>query len=156
MIEKRRSIRKFSERAVPREVVDRILHETLVADPALVARMADMRDYGSAFMKGAPLAIVVLGDTTKSDLWRENAAISATILQLACVDEGLASCWVHINGRPRRKDEPGGETAAGYLRSFLPIPADCQPLCAVAAGYSDFTPAPLPGSDDDARIIRLE
>ena len=89
-------------------------------------------------------------------LWRENAAISATILQLACVDEGLASCWVHIDGRPRRKDEPGGETAAGYLRSFLPIPADCQPLCAVAAGYSDFTPAPLPGSDDDARIIRLE
>ena len=149
LIEKRRSIRKFSERAVPREIVDRILHETLSApsarntrttrlvvvdDPALVARMADMRDYGSAFMKGAPLAIVVLGDTTKSDLWRENAAISATILQLACVDEGLASCWVHIDGRPRRKDEPGGETAAGYLRSFLPIPADCQPLCAVAAG----------------------
>ena len=29
-------------------------------------------------------------------------------------------------------------------------------FCAVAAGYSDFTPAPLPGSDDDARIIRLE
>ena len=114
-----------------------------------------MRDYGSAFMKGAPLAIVVLGDTTKSDLWRENAAISATILQLACVDEGLASCWVHINGRPRRKDEPGGETAAGYLRSFLPIPANCQPLCAIAAGYSDFTPAPLPESDDEARIIRL-
>lgn len=131
LIEKRRSIRKFSERAVPREIVDRILHETLSApsarntrttrlvvvdDPALVARMADMRDYGSAFMKGAPLAIVVLGDTTKSDLWRENAAISATILQLACVDEGLASCWVHIDGRPRRKDEPGGETAAGYLQ----------------------------------------
>ena len=156
LIEKRRSIRKFSERAVPREIVDRILHETLSApsarntrttrlvvvdDPALVARMAEMRDYGSAFMKGAPLAFVVLGDTSKSDLWRENAAISATVLQLACVDEGLASCWVHIDGRPRRKDEPGGETAAGYLRSFLPIPADCQPLCAVAAGYSDFTPA---------------
>ena len=67
LIEKRRSIRKFSERAVPREIVDRILHETLSApsarntrttrlvvvdDPALVARMADMRDYGSAFMKG--------------------------------------------------------------------------------------------------------
>ena len=160
LIEKRRSIRKFSERAVPREVVDRILHETLSApsarntrtthlvvvdDPALVARMADMRDYGSAFMKGAPLAIVVLGDTTKSDLWRENAAISATILQLACVDEGLASCWVHINGRPRRKDEPGGETAAGYLRSFLPIPADCQPLCAVARGIPTSPPPRCPG-----------
>ena len=93
LIEKRRSIRKFSDRAVPRETVDRILRETLTApsarntrttrlmvvdDPALVARMAEMRDYGSAFMKGAPLAFVVLGDTSKSDLWRENAAISAT------------------------------------------------------------------------------
>ena len=187
LIEKRRSIRKFSDRAVPRETVDRILRETLTApsarntrttrlmvvdDPALVARMAEMRDYGSAFMKGAPLAFVVLGDTSKSDLWRENAAISATLLQLACVDEGLGSCWVHINGRPRRKDEPDGQSAADYLRSFLPVPADgqsaadnlrsflpvpadCEPLCAIAAGYSDFTPAPLPDADDAARIIRL-
>ena len=57
LIEKRRSIRKFSDRAVPRETVDRILRETLTApsarntrttrlmvvdDPALVARMAEM------------------------------------------------------------------------------------------------------------------
>ncbi len=145
LIKKRRSIRKFSERAVPREIVDRILHETLSApsarntrttrlvvvdDPALVARMADMRDYGSAFMKGAPLAIVVLGDTTKSDLWRENAAISATILQLACVDEGLASCWVHIDGRPRRrKDEPGG--------------GDCRRLPAQLPAHPGGLPTPL-------------
>ena len=119
LIAKRRSVRKFTDREVPREVVDRILAEALSApsarntrttrflvvdDPALVARMAEMRDYGSAFLKGAPLAVLVLGDTSASDLWRENAAISATVLQLACVDEGLASCWVHVNGRPRRKD----------------------------------------------------
>lgn len=94
----------------------------VVDDPALVARMAEMRDYGSAFLKGAPLAVLVLGDTSASDLWRENAAISATVLQLACVDEGLASCWVHVNGRPRRKDAPDGERAADYLRTFLPVP----------------------------------
>ena len=82
LIEKRRSIRKFSERAVSREVVDRILHETLSApsarntrttrlvvvdDPVLVARMADMRDYGSAFMKGAPLAICLLYTSDAAD-----------------------------------------------------------------------------------------
>lgn len=170
IVTKRRSIRKFTDRAVPRQVVDRILRQALTApsarntrttrllvvdDPELVARMAEMRDYGAAFMKGAPLAVVVLGETTKSDLWRENAAISATLLQLACVDQGLGSCWVHINGRPRRKDQPDGPTAADYLRTFLPIPADCEPLCAIAAGYSDFTPAPLPQSDDAERIIRL-
>ncbi len=171
LIGKRRSIRKFSERAVPREVVDRMLAEALTApsarntrttrflvvdNPELVARMAVMRDYGSGFLKGAPLAIVVLGDTSVSDLWRENAAISATFLQLACVDEGLGSCWVHIHGRPRRKDDPEGEKAADYLRTFLPIPAECEPLCAIAVGYSDFSPAPLPEHDDAARVIRLK
>ena len=121
LIAKRRSVRKFTDREVPREVVDRILAEALSApsarntrttrflvvdDPALVARMAEMRDYGSAFLKGAPLAVLVLGDTSASDLWRENAAISATVLQLACVDEGLASCWVHVNGRPTERGPP--------------------------------------------------
>ena len=74
LIAKRRSVRKFTDREVPREVVDRILAEALSApsarntrttrflvvdDPALVARMAEMRDYGSAFLKGAPLAVLV-------------------------------------------------------------------------------------------------
>ena len=55
VLSKRRSIRKFTERAVPREVVDRLLAETLTApsarntrttrllvvdDPQTVARMA--------------------------------------------------------------------------------------------------------------------
>ena len=170
LIAKRRSVRKFTDREVPREVVDRILAEALTAPSSrnsrstrflvvdrhdLIARMAGMRDYGSAFMEGAPLAVVVLGDTAASDLWRVNAAISATVLQLACVDEGLASCWVHVNGRPRRKDAPDGERAADYLRAFLPIPDGCEPLCAIALGYSDFSPAPLPPADDEARILRL-
>ncbi len=166
----RRSVRKYSERDVPREVVERLLRETLTApssrnsrttrllvveDPATVARMAAMRDYGSGFLTGAPRAIVVLGDTAASDLWKVNAAISATVLQLACVDEGLASCWVHVEGRPRRKEDPAGEQAADYLRTFLPIPEGCEPLCVIAFGYSDFRPAPLPPADDEARIIRM-
>lgn len=170
ILEKRRSVRKFDGRPVPHEVVDRLVAACLaapssrnsrssrfliVADPAVIARISAMRDYGAAFMKGVPLAIVVLGDASKTDLWRENAAIAATMVQLACVDEGLASCWVHIDGRPCRKEEPDGEQAADYLRAFLPIPAECQPLCAIAVGYSDFVPAPLPESDDAARVIQM-
>ena len=170
LIAARRSVRKFSDRPVPREAMDRLLDAALgapsarnarstrflvVDDPALVVRMADMRDYGSAFLKGAPAAVVVLGCESESDLWAVNAAIAATLLQLACVDEGLASCWVHIDGRPRRKDDPAGAAAADFLRTFLPIPEDCKPLCAIAVGYSDFRPAPLPESDDRARVLRL-
>ena len=171
IIARRRSVRKFTDRPVPREVVDRILAAALTApssrntrstrflvvdDPALVARMAEMRDYGAGFLTGAPLAVVVLGDAAKTDLWEVNASISTTVLHLACVDEGLASCWVQIEGRPRLTDAPDGEQAADFLRTFLPIPEGCEPLCAVAMGYSDFTPAPLPAANDSERIIRLK
>ncbi len=89
-------------------------------------------------------------------MWRENAAITATILQLACVDAGLASCWVHVDGRPRRREEPAGEQALDYLRTLLPLPEGCGVLCVVAAGYSDFEPAPLPAFDPRSRILSLD
>ena len=167
IIAKRRSVRKFELRPVSREIVTRIVgaalaapssrnsrssHFSVVDDPDLIARMADMRDYGAAFLKGAPMAVVVSGDTSATDLWRENCAIAATLLQLACVDEGLASCWVHVDGRPRLKDAPGGELAADYLRGLLPLPEGCAPFCVVALGYSDFVPAPLPPADDEKRV----
>ncbi|MEG2613634.1 MAG: nitroreductase family protein [Alistipes sp.] len=169
IIHKRRSVRKFSDRTVPQEVIDRLLDAALVApsskntrsthflivtDHAAIEQIAEMRDSGSGFVKNASLVILVLGEANV-DLWRENAAISATVLQLACVDEGLSSCWVQINDRPRSKENPAGEKAIDFLRTFLPIPADCEALCAIAAGYSDFTPADLPPFDRAEKIIRM-
>lgn len=167
LIAKRRSIRKYDTRPVPQEVIDRLLNATLTApssrnshsthlmvidDPTVIAEMAAMRDYGSAFMKNAPLAIVVMGDTTVTDKWLVNASISATMLQLACVDEGLGSCWVHVDGSLCFKDQPDGPKADQYLRKLLPIPDHFNILCAVAIGYSDFEPAPLPEWDRAAHL----
>lgn len=168
ILQKRRSIRRFLPRPVPREVIGTLLHAALTApsarnarstrflvvdDADTIARMAEMRDYGAAFLRGAPVVILVLGERSRSDLWRENAAISATILQLACVDEGLASCWVHVHGRPRLQAAPDGEQAEAYLRTLLPVPADAGILCAIAVGYSDFAPAELPPRDDAEYVI---
>ncbi len=171
LIQRRRSVRRFSTRPVAADVVDRLLHAALTApsarnsrstrllvvdDPALVARMAAMRDYGSAFLaEGVPLAVVVAGEPALSDLWRENAAIVATMLQLACVDEGLASCWVHVHGRPSRRGEPDGAMAADLLRGLLPLPEGCEPLCVVAVGYPERMPGPLPPFDPETKIVRL-
>lgn len=167
----RRSTRKFTDRAVGDDVVGRIVeaafsapsarnaHSTrimVVADRGKIARMAEMRDYGSGFLKNAPLAFVVAGDPEASGLWRENGAISATILQLACVDEGLASCWVHVDGRPRLQSEPEGEQAEDFLRTLLPLPDAWRVLCVVAAGYSDFHPAPLPEYDPAPHTITVK
>ncbi len=172
LISRRRSVRKFeTQRPVEADVVERLVAAALAApssrnsrstrlavvtDRTAIERMAVMRDYGSAFMAGAPLAIVVAGDRRASDLWEVNAAIAATVLQLAAVDEGLASCWVQVAGRPRRKEAPEGETAADYLRGFLPLGEEWEPLCVVAIGYSDYVPKPLPEADDASRVVRVE
>lgn len=111
-----------------------------------------MRDYGSAFLEHAPAVVLVEGDRTATDLWRENAAITATALLFAATDAGLASCWVHVNGRPCLKDQPDGAQAEDYLREFLPVPAEHGILCAVALGYSDFEPAALPPFDAGTHI----
>ena len=92
------------------------------------------------------------GDRDASDLWLDNCAITATTLQLAAVDEGLASCWVHVNARPCLKDQPDGRKADDYLREFLPIPEHYGILCVVALGYSDFHPAPLPPYEGEERV----
>lgn len=164
VVAKRRSIRKFSGKKISAEIVDRILTTALnapsghnarstrflvVDNPETIARMSQMRDSGAAFMAGATMAIVVLGEPAKSELWMVNASIAATMLQLAIVDEGLASCWVHIAGRPRCKENPEGSSASDFLREFLPMPAGCEPLCVIALGYSDYQPKPLPVPEND-------
>lgn len=171
LVEKRRSVRKFSDRKVPREVVERILQATFTApssrnsrstrifvveNPEIIEKMSQMRDYGSAFLKNAPLAFVIAGDTSLTDLWSVNCSISTTMLQLACVEEGLASCWVHVDGRPQLKDEPEGAQAIDLLRTLLPLPDSYEVLCVVAAGYSDFSPAALPEHDDMANVVWIE
>lgn len=167
VISRRRSTRKFLSTPIEREKLQRIVDVALVApssrnsrstrlfiveDKTLLEKMSQMRDYGSAFMKDATAAIVVAGDTQASDLWLDNCAITATTIQLAVVDEGLASCWVHVNARPCLKDEPEGAKADDYLRELLGIPSHYGILCAVALGYSDYEPKPLPEYEGEERV----
>lgn len=167
ILEKRRSTRKFLPRKVEHDKLQRIVDMALqapssrncrstrllvVEQPEMLEKIAAMRDYGSAFVSGAAAAILVMGDRRVTDLWIDNCAITATVLQLAVVDEGLASCWVHVNGRPCRVKEPDGKQADEYLRDLLPIPDDYGILCAIALGYSDFTPAPLPPYEGEERV----
>lgn len=167
ILNSRRSVRKFLAGKVEHDKLQRIVDMALqapssrntrstrlvvVEQPELLEKMSQMRDYGSAFMKDAQAAIVVMGDKNASDLWLDNCAITATILQLAVVDEGLASCWVHVNDRPVLRAEPEGKKADEFLREKLNIPENYGILCAIALGYSDFEPAALPTYEGEERV----
>ncbi len=152
VIEKRHSVRKYSDRPVERELLDAIVKiaETapssrnskssafmIVEDKDTLEALALMRDYGSGLIAGAPAAIVVLGDESKTDLWVDNCAISATFVQLAVTAMDLASCWVHCNGRPRLKAEPEGALAPDYVSELLGLRDGLRPYCVVAIGYPE-------------------
>jgi nitroreductase len=150
VIEKRHSVRKYSDKPVERELLDAIVnlaqtapssrnsHSSsfvIVEDRDTLDALSQMRDYGSALISGAQAAIIVLGDTSKTDLWVDNCAISATFVQLAVTSMDLASCWVHINGRPRLKAEPQGQGAVEYVIELLGIKEGLVPYCCIAIGY---------------------
>lgn len=150
VIEKRRSVRKYSDRPVEKEVLDAIVKVAqtapssrnckssafmIVEDKDTLEALSQMRDSGSGLLAGAQSAIVVMGDETKTDLWVDNCAISATFVQLAVTAMDLVSCWVHVNGRPRLKADPEGATAEDYVTELLGIKDGLRPYCVIAIGY---------------------
>lgn len=152
VIEKRHSVRKYSDRPVDREILDAIVRVAqtapssrnskssafmIVEDRDTLDALSQMRDYGSALLSGAPAAIVVMGDENKTDLWVDNCAISSTFVQLAVTAMDLVSCWVHCNGRPRLKAEPEGAKAEDYVSELLGIREGLRPYCVIAIGYPE-------------------
>lgn len=152
VVEKRKSVRKYSDRPVEKEILDAIVRVAqtapssrnskssafmIVEDRDTLDALSQMRDYGASPLKNAQAAIVVMGDASKTDLWVDNCAISATFIQLAVTAMDLVSCWIHINGRPCLKDVPEGEQASDYVTNLLGIKDGLRPYCAVAIGYPE-------------------
>lgn len=150
VIQKRHSVRKFTDQPVEREVIDTILgiaesapssknsHSSafmVIEDKDTLTAISEMRERGSAFVKDAPAAIVVLGDSSKTDIWVENCAISATFIQLAATAMDLGSCWVHVRERQRSNDDASKGMAEDYLRELLGIKENLRVLCVIALGY---------------------
>jgi nitroreductase len=106
----------------------------IIEDKDVIEALALMRDYGASPLKSAQAAIVVMGDTSKTDLWVDNCAISATFVQLAVTAMDLVSCWIHVNGRPRFKDEPEKGSAEDYVSELLGTKDNLKPYCVVAIG----------------------
>lgn len=150
VIQKRHSVRRFTDQPVERDIIDTILgiaqtapssHNSkssafmVIEDKDTLEAISEMRDSGSALVKGAAAAIVVLGDSDKTDIWVENCAISATFIQLAATALDLGSCWVHVRERQRSKTDASKGTAEEYLRDLLGIKENMRVLCVIALGY---------------------
>ena len=157
LIATRRSHRVFAEGDLSASQVQLILRAALMSptsrnqrawqfivvdDPSDLAKLADAKENGAAFVRKASLAVAVLGDPMANDCWVEDGSIAAFAMQLQAEDMGLASCWVQIRGR-RLSD---GTKATDVVRGILQIPEQWEVLCLVAFGQKVHT---LPPHDED-------
>ena len=101
-----------------------------VDDRTLLRKLAESKKHGSSFLEGAPLAVVVCGDESRSDVWCEDCSIAATLFHVTAHSLGLGSCWIQI--RARMHDE--GETAEDWVRKLLGIPSRYRVECILAVG----------------------
>ena len=146
LLKRRRTSRLFTGEPVDKDVVCDIMKAVLmspsgrrinpwefilVEDKEMLKALSVSKEHGAGLLEGAAMAVVVIGDTQKTDVWVEDCSIAPIIMQLAAEAAGLGSCWVQIRCR---HDAQGG-LAEDNVRSLLGIPANYAVLSIVALGH---------------------
>lgn len=141
---KRRSIRTYTNEAISKETLDKILQAGLLAPTSrnlqpcefIVVRqketlqqLALCKKAGAGMLSNANCAIVVLGDANRSDVWIEDTSIAMTYMHLMATALGVGSCWVQC--RLRDSFETSAED---YIRNLLNVPEQFGVLAILSLG----------------------
>jgi len=155
ILRRRRSARFFTETQVSAEQIEQLTEALLraptsrgfrpwefifIEDQDLLKKLAMAKGQGSAFLARAPLAVVIAADTNKSDVWIEDCAIAAVILQLMAENLGLGSCWAQI----RNRHHDASLSADAYLKQLLALPDHFAVECIIGIGQSADEKEPHP------------
>ena len=146
LVQKRRSIRRYLDKPVEPEKVDRLIEAALrapssrgfnpwnfivVTDSVLLEKLSKAKPHGASFLKDASLGIAVCADPEKCDVWIEDASIASIYIHLAAESMELGSCWIQI--RKRMHDQT--KTAEQFIRELLNIPENFNVESMIAIGY---------------------
>jgi len=139
----RRSIREYTQQAVPDELVQELLaaamqapsagnqqpwHFVLVDENDQLNKLAEVLPFGQS-LRAAPLGIAVCADVKSArypDYWAQDCSAATQNLLLAAHALGLGAVWLGVY--------PLEERVAGVKR-ILGLPEQIVPLCLVALGY---------------------
>ena len=150
----RRSIKKYSDRPVPEEVIARICEAGTYAatgrgrqSPIILAvtnrelrdrlsRMnAEIMGGGGDPFYGAPAVLVVLADKSASTHLYDGSLVMGNLM-LAAASEGVGSCWIH-----RAREEFESEEGKEILRS-LGVEGEYEGIGHCILGYPAEPPKP--------------
>ena len=134
LIEKRRSIRKYTDENISDENIEKIVRAGLLApssrnlksaelivikDKDTLKKLADVKASGSQMLDGAAFAVAVIGDSEKAvDAWIEDCSLALIYMQLAATELGIGSCWIQCHKRASKKEGLGSEAFAREILGF--------------------------------------
>ena len=165
LLQSRRSIRKYTDEHISDETLEKILQAGLLApssraiypvelvavrDKEMLRGLSECKAAGAAMLKNADAAIVVIGDTAKSDAWIEDCSITMTLMMLEATEQGVGNCWVQCRGRQTSEGTSTGER----IKSLLDIPDNFGVLAILSLGMpaEELAPRELPDINASNKI----
>lgn len=151
-ISTRRSIRKYQDKEVPKELIEQVLRAAMqsptagngqtwrfivINDKQILKKVPSFSPFAE-MAKNAPCAILVCGDPSVSrypDLWPQDCSAATQNILLAAHELGLGAVWT--------ASYPWKDRMDGYSK-LLQIPEGIIPFCLIPIGY----PAEEKGKDD--------
>ncbi|MDD2703429.1 MAG: nitroreductase family protein, partial [Candidatus Omnitrophica bacterium] len=140
---KRRSIRKYTEKPVSREIIGELLKAAMSApsagneqpwqfividDRRVLAEIPKIHPH-ARMVNDAPAAILVCGDLKKEihkGFWVQDCSAAAENILIAVSEKGLGAVWVGFYPE---------EDRVRAARKLLGIPEDVVPLALIPVGY---------------------
>ena len=147
LVEKRRSIRKFTEEKVSDEDLKEILTIALHAPTAKnrnpvryivirdKKRLVELSHYkinGAGFLAGADIAIAIATDTEIApNTNHQDASIAATFILLAAADLDLGATWANVVDAKHES----GISAKEFLHNFFNLEDKFDVECIIGIGH---------------------
>lgn len=144
LLKKRRSIRKYTNEKVSDEKILNLIQAALlsptsknskscefiiVKDKDLLSKLSNFKP-GASFLKNADLGIIIMGNSSLSDVWIEDASIAASNIHLLSQEIGLGSCWIQVRNRNYNESTSSEE----YIRNLFNIPENINVLAVISVG----------------------
>lgn len=145
---KRRSVRKYTEDEIPNEKMNKILQAGLLAPTSrnlkpcnflvienkeVLNKIAESKEHGAAFLKGANKAIAVIGNSIVADTWIEDSSIALAFMHLMAAEQDIGSCWIQIRLRKNKE----GECSEDLVRDILGLDDNYRIVGILALGIED-------------------
>lgn len=145
IMQKRRSVRKYTGEAISEENLTAVLQAGLlsasgkgkrpwelivVRDKDTLKKMSDCRAVSVKMLEEADAAIAVIANTDLTDVWIEDCSVVMANMHLMADSLGLGSCWV----QGRLREAADGQTTGAYLRGVLGYPENFELVAVLALG----------------------